>query len=151
MAKPYSDDFRRKVMQAIAMDGLEKARQANCSTSVATPLACGVRAKLQPETSNRNQDKLYKRAAKSPTGRSLRLLCVPITIRRKRNWLNFGGGVSQRTISRASQKVNHTRKKTYGCKQRDEAQRSACRSEIGDLKAAHLVYVDESGMDERDD
>jgi hypothetical protein len=40
---------------------------------------------------------------------------------------------------------------TKGYKQRDEARRSAFRSEIGDLKAAHLVYVDESGMDERDD
>ena len=42
-------------------------------------------------------------------------------------------------------------KKTYGYCQRDEAKRAAFLAHLGDLKAPHLVYVDESGMDERDD
>lgn len=42
-------------------------------------------------------------------------------------------------------------KKTYGYRQRDEAKRAAFLAHLGDLKAPHLVYVDESGMDERDD
>lgn len=30
MAKPYSDDFRQKVMQAIALDGLKKSEASEC-------------------------------------------------------------------------------------------------------------------------
>ena len=41
-------------------------------------------------------------------------------------------------------------KKTYGYSQRDEAKRAAFREQLGDPTAPHLVYVDESGMDERD-
>lgn len=44
----------------------------------------------------------------------------------------------------------HAKKKTYGYRQRDEAKRAVFREALGDPKAAHLVYVDESGMDERD-
>lgn len=39
-------------------------------------------------------------------------------------------------------------KKTY--RQRDEVKRVAFLAQVSDSKAAHLVYVDESGMDERD-
>lgn len=44
----------------------------------------------------------------------------------------------------------HAQKKTYGYVQRDEVKRAVFREHLGDPKAAHLVYVDESGMDERD-
>ncbi len=43
------------------------------------------------------------------------------------------------------------KKKTYGYRERDEAKRLEFLKRLGDPKAAHLVYVDESGMDERDD
>lgn len=42
-------------------------------------------------------------------------------------------------------------KKTYGYRQRDEAKRVEFLAQLPDPKAPHLVYVDESGMDERDD
>jgi transposase len=42
-------------------------------------------------------------------------------------------------------------KKTYGYRERNEAKRSEFREQLGDPKAPHIVYVDESGMDERDD
>lgn len=42
-------------------------------------------------------------------------------------------------------------KKTYGYRARDAAKRRAFLEQIGHLKAGDLVYVDESGMDERDD
>jgi transposase len=37
MAKPYSYDLRKKVIEAIEQDGLKKMKQVFCSTSVATP------------------------------------------------------------------------------------------------------------------
>lgn len=43
------------------------------------------------------------------------------------------------------------KKKTYGYQERDEVKRSEFRQHLGDPKAPHLVYVDEAGMDERDD
>ena len=43
------------------------------------------------------------------------------------------------------------KKKTYGYRERDEAKRAAFLAQLVDPKASHLVYVDESGMDERDD
>lgn len=41
-------------------------------------------------------------------------------------------------------------KKTYGYCQRDEAKRATFLAQLNNPKAPHLVYVDESGMDERD-
>ena len=41
-------------------------------------------------------------------------------------------------------------KKTYGYSQRDETKRAAFLTQLKNPKAPHLVYVDESGMDERD-
>ncbi len=45
---------------------------------------------------------------------------------------------------------NTPEKKTYGYRERDEAKRADFLARLGDPKAGHLVYVDESGMDERD-
>ena len=44
-----------------------------------------------------------------------------------------------------------SKKKTYGYRERDEARRATFIAELGDGKAAHYVYVDEAGMDHRDD
>ena len=62
------------------------------------------------------------------------------------------GAISARTISRALAKmIGFTRKKTYGYRQRDEAKRDEFRRLLGDPTAPHIVYVDESGMEQRDD
>jgi transposase len=42
-------------------------------------------------------------------------------------------------------------KKTYGYRQRDEVKRAEFQAQLPDPRASHLVYADESGMDERDD
>jgi hypothetical protein len=62
------------------------------------------------------------------------------------------GEISERTISRALQKVGLTRKKKrMGITNASDAKQSEFLDQLGDPKAPHLVYVDESGMDERDD
>ncbi|MGJ3253898.1 MAG: hypothetical protein ACFE0J_22605 [Elainellaceae cyanobacterium] len=48
-------------------------------------------------------------------------------------------------------RFNTRKEKTYGDRQRDNAKREAFLAALGDPKAVHLVYVDESGMDKRDD
>lgn len=58
--------------------------------------------------------------------------------------------ISQRTISRALGQINWTRKKTYSYRQRDQEKRLAFIAQVGNPQAKRLIYVDESGMDERD-
>lgn len=62
------------------------------------------------------------------------------------------GEISERNISQGLPKIGVTRKKDLWV---SGTGRSAKRAEflnyLEDRKAPHLVYVDESGMDERDD
>lgn len=111
MAKAYSEDFRRKVMQAIEMDGLKKSEAS------------------QLFNISRNTINLWCQR-KAETGNILpKLRQTPPTPRKITDWEKFQafvranhdktqaelaqlwGGVSQRTISRALAKINHTRKK----------------------------------------
>jgi hypothetical protein len=47
-------------------------------------------------------------------------------------------------------KLGYSRKKTYGYSQRDEQARAVFRTLLAGVAAEQLVYVDESGMDARD-
>jgi transposase len=65
--------------------------------------------------------------------------------------LLWEGGISQRTISRALLKIGYSRKKKHtDIVNAPEAKRAAFLAQLENPKASHLVYVDESGMDERD-
>lgn len=44
-----------------------------------------------------------------------------------------------------------SKKKTYGYRERDEAKRATFLAQLADIALKQRVYVDESGMDERDD
>ena len=61
------------------------------------------------------------------------------------------GDISQRTISRALQKIRFTRKKkTYGYQERDEQKRAEFAKQLETVSEEQLVYADEAGMDARD-
>ncbi|MEX0272724.1 IS630 family transposase [Leptolyngbyaceae cyanobacterium UHCC 1019] len=152
MAKPYSEDLRQKVMQAIELDGLKKSEAAqlfNISRNTIN-LWCQRKAetgdvKPKPRQTSQAQVKIADwekfRAFVKVHGDKTQAQMAAL----------WEGEISQRTVSRALQKIGHSRKKTYGYVQRDEVKRSAFLAQLEDPKAAHLVYVDESGMDERDD
>ena len=56
-----------------------------------------------------------------------------------------------RTISRALNKIGFTRKKRLmAFQERDEAKRQAFIAELSTILPDKIVYVDESGMDDRD-
>jgi transposase len=59
--------------------------------------------------------------------------------------------ISDRTIGKALKKLNHTRKKTCGYQERDEEKREEFKLEISKVKPENRVYIDESGMDNRED
>lgn len=62
------------------------------------------------------------------------------------------GDISARTIARGFKRIGFTRKKkTYGYCQRDEVKRAEFQQYLATCNAEALVYVDEAGMDERDD
>ena len=129
-----------------------KVKRVSCSTSVATRLTCGKERKaatgdvqLQPrQLSGKNQkitdwDKF--RAFANEHGDKTQVEMAQL----------WEGDISDRTISRALAYVGFTRKKKLGrYRERDEAKRTEFLAQLGDPKASHLVYVDESGMDERD-
>jgi hypothetical protein len=153
MAKPYSYDFRQKVMQAVELDGLKKGEACELFNISRNTLNLWFQRRIetggiQPKTrqpchkiqtitdwdnfrefANANSDKTQAEMAEL-----------------------WEVKISARSISRALDKINFTRKKkTYGYRQRDEVKRTAFREQLGDPKASDLIYVDESGMDERDD
>jgi len=45
----------------------------------------------------------------------------------------------------------HSKKKTYGYRERDEAKRQAFVAQLSTLPPSQIVYLDESGMDNRDE
>ncbi|NEO74711.1 IS630 family transposase [Moorena sp. SIO3H5] len=59
--------------------------------------------------------------------------------------------VSDRTISKALKKLVIQEKKTYGYRERDEDKRKKFLAKIRDKRPEQLVYIDESGMDNRED
>ncbi len=66
-------------------------------------------------------------------------------------WRCGKGNISARTISRALDKIGLSRKKTYGYRERNAAKRATYVAQLADIPLAQRIYVDESGMDERDD
>ena len=44
----------------------------------------------------------------------------------------------------------HSKKKTYGYRERDEGKRQAFIAQLSTLSTEKIVYLDESGMDDRD-
>jgi transposase len=111
MAKAYSDDFRRKVIEAIELDGLKKQEASELFRISRNTIDLWL--KLKAET---GELKPRQRQKPNPTGKIA-------------DWKKFGafvqqhgdktqaeiaklwGGVSQRTISRALHKIGYTRKK----------------------------------------
>lgn len=72
--------------------------------------------------------------------------------RRKQQWRNCGMNRSAPAVSREPYRNSVlVEKKTYGYHERDEAQRAAFLDVLAKIPEADRVYIDESGMDDRDD
>ena len=59
-------------------------------------------------------------------------------------------GVSFQTISKYLKRLGYTRKKTYGYAERDEERRREFRLRLTRYRPRDVIYLDETGMDERD-
>ena len=63
------------------------------------------------------------------------------------------GGADQRSHYLTGLEENwlYAKKKTYGYRERDEAKRQAFVAQLSTLPPSKIVYLDESGMDNRDE
>ncbi|HEY9626916.1 MAG TPA: IS630 family transposase [Coleofasciculaceae cyanobacterium] len=151
MAQPYSDDFRQKVMEAIELNGFKKSEASQMFNISRNTINLWFQrqaetgdVKPKPRQISQQKSKIsdwdkFREFVKEHGDKTQSEMAVL-----------WEGEISQRTISRALAKIGHSRKKTYGYRQRDEAKRSDFLAQLGDPQAPHLIYVDESGMDERD-
>jgi transposase len=112
MAKAYSDDFRRKVIQAIELDGLKKSEASQLFNISRNTINLWLKRKAEtgdvkpkPRKGNQQKRKISDwtkfRAFVKAHGDKTQGEMVEL----------WEGEVSQPTISRALQKIKHTRKK----------------------------------------
>lgn len=152
MGKPYSYDLRQKVLQAIELDGLTKTQASALFNISRNTINLWFQRRANTGDIKPLPRPAVNKSAKLPIGLSFAPLLKSMAIRPNLRWRSYG---TRRLVTapspRALQKLGFTRKKTYGYLERDEAERAAFLGHLADPKAAHLVYVDESGMDERDD
>ena len=112
MAKPYSDDFRQKVMQAIELDGLKK-----CEASLLFNISrntINLWCQRQAETGDvkPKQRKASPQKGKIRDWEKFRTFVKEQGDKTQSEMAQlWEGEISQRTISRALRKIGHTRKK----------------------------------------
>ncbi len=114
MPKPYSYDFRQKVLQAIELDGLKKCEASdlfNISRNTIN-LWCQRKAEMgdvkpKPRQTSQQNGKISDwdkfRAFVKEHGDKTQSEMAQL----------WDGEISQRTLSRALQKIGHTRKKKH--------------------------------------
>nr|MDZ8001641.1 IS630 family transposase [Aulosira sp. DedVER01a] len=151
MAKPYSDDFRQKVMQAIELDGLKKCEASLLFNISRNTINLWCQRKAETGDVKPKQRKASQQKGKISDWEKFRRFVKEHGDKTQSEMAQlWEGEISQRTISRALRKIGFAEKKTYGYSQPDEAKRAAFLAQLENPKASHLVYVDKSGMDERD-
>ncbi|WP_242541783.1 IS630 family transposase [Leptolyngbya sp. Cla-17] len=152
MAKAYSYDLRQKVINAIQLDGMKQSEAAQVFQLSRNTINLWL--KRQKETGD------YQAKTTRPHRTSSKIT----------DWDKFAkfvkqhGGKTQaqmvelwqdqlsvRTISRALHKLGLSRKKTYGYLERDEHKRAEFLEQLAKVSLSDRVYIDESGMDERED
>jgi transposase len=152
MAKPYSYNLRSKVIAAIQQDGMKKSEVSQLLNISRNTIDLWL--KRQAETGD------FKALPNRPPGNNHKIT----------DWDKFHqfakiygdktqaelaqlweAKISARTISRALKKIGLTRKKTYGYRERDETKRQDFIAQLSTLPTEKIVYVDESGMDSRDE
>lgn len=63
----------------------------------------------------------------------------------------WGDNVTQQNISNALKKIGFSRKKTYGYREQDPLKREEFQQRLKSKLPHQLVYVDEAGIDNRED
>ncbi len=152
MPKPYSYDLRQKVIQAIKLDGL-KISEACLIFSISRNT---IRLWLKRERETGD----FQALPNQPPGNGHKITdwekftkFVEVNgdktqVEMAKLWTEE---ISDCTISRALKIFGFTRKKTYCYQEREEVKRLLFKEKISPYVPEDIVYIDESGMDSRED
>lgn len=114
MAKPYSDDFRQKVMQAIELDGLKKSEASQLFNISRNTINLWCQRKVQTGDIKVKQRQQGQWRSKIDDWEKFRTFVKANSDKTQVQMVElWEGKISQRTISRALQKIGHTRKKKH--------------------------------------
>lgn len=113
MAKPYSDDFRQKEMQAIEWEGLKKSEASQLFNSSRNPINLWFQRQAESGDVKAKPRQAAQQNGKITDGEKLRAFVQEHRDKTQAEMAQlWAGEISQRRISRALQKSGHTRKKT---------------------------------------
>ena len=90
MAQPYSEDFRRKVIAAIEMNGLKKSEASELFDISRNTIIYGYSARLKQEISSRKRGRDRVKQAKLRIGQHFEPLSTSIKTKPKPRWQPFG-------------------------------------------------------------
>lgn len=112
MAKAYSDDFRRKVIQAIELDGLKKSEASQLFNISRNTINLWLKRKAETGDVKPKPRKGSQQERKISDWAKFRAFVKAHGDKTQSEMVElWEGEVSQPTISRALQKIKHTRKK----------------------------------------
>jgi len=114
MAKAYSEDFRQKVMQAIELDGLKKCEASQLFNISRNTINLWCQRKAQTGDVKPKPRKASQHKGKINDWQKFQTFVKEHGDKTQSEMAElWDGEISQRTISRALQKIGHTRKKKH--------------------------------------
>jgi transposase len=112
MGKPYSDDFRQKVIQAIELDGLKKCEASQLFNISRNTINLWLQRKAQTGDVKPKQRKASPQNGKINDWEKFHNFVKEHGDKTQSEMAQlWEGQISQRTISRALRRIGHTRKK----------------------------------------
>ncbi len=112
MAKPYSDDFRQKVMQAIELDGLKKSEASQLFNISRNTINLWFQRQAETGDVKPKPRQASQQIGKISNWDKFRAFVKEHGDKTQTEMAQlWEGEISQRTISRALRKIGHTRKK----------------------------------------
>ena len=114
MAKPYSDDFRQKVMQAIELDGLKKSEASQLFNISRNTINLWFQRQAQTGDVKPKLRQASQQQSKITDWEKFRAFVKAHSDKTQAEMAQLWEvQISQRTISRALQKIGYTRKKKH--------------------------------------
>jgi transposase len=153
MGKPYSYDLRRKVIEAIELDGMKRCEASDYFHISRNTINLWFQRKAATGDFKAKQPEHHGQKESIKDMSAFRAFVERHEDKTQTEMAQlWPEEISARSISRALRKIGFTRKKkTYGYRERDEQKRTLFQDQLAPLKATDIVYADESGMDNRDD
>jgi transposase len=151
MTKPYSYDLRQKVIEAIESGKLNKSEASQLFNISRNTINLWFQRRAETGDVQAKSTSISGQGQKITDWQKFRGFVEEHSDKTQAEIAQLWGDISTRTISRALKQIGFTRKKKLTATASEmQSKRAEFLRQLPDPKASHLVYVDESGMDERD-